>query len=480
MHEIERAEAAAASLDRGLSRPALSPSGTHRHPSRMKGNRTLSFRAILGPRGIEPDRTLEIGADGSILAIRGGGAPYDGFLALPGMTNAHSHVFQRALAGMGEAAHGEDSFWSWREAMYRLAAVITAEQLYAIARHAYAEMLRGGFTRVAEFHYLHHGPGAVRGPEMTDAVVRAATDVGLPLTLLPVYYRTAGFDQSPATDAQSRFAFASVDDFLVTLEELGDQAGGVAPHSLRAVPVDDLPALIAGADEILGDPRPFHIHVSEQEREVAECLERFGQTPIDFLANAVPLNERWNLVHATHATAVERIRVRESGASIVLCPLTEAYLGDGTFEAREHLADGGFAAIGTDANTRLSAVDELRCLEYGQRLRDRRRARLANDQGLGSSVWSWAAVGGSRATGVDAGRLESGVPADLVVLDEKGPAILGHDIETALDAWLIGGDDRDIAAVYVGGERRVERGAVDGQTDIKSAFAQAMKAVWST
>ncbi len=446
----------------------------------MNGEKMLSFRAILGPSGIEADRTLEIGADGSILAIRAGGPPYDGFLALPGMTNAHSHVFQRALSGMGEAARGEDSFWSWREAMYRLAAVITAEQLYDIARHAYSEMLRGGFTRVVEFHYLHHGPGAMRGPEMTDAVVRAAADVGLPLTLLPVYYRTAGFDQSPATDAQARFAFASVDEFLVALEELGDHAGGVAPHSLRAAPAEDLPALIEGADAVLGVGHPVHIHVSEQEREVAECLERFGQTPIELLANTVAMNERWNLVHATHATVTERSHLREAGTSIVLCPLTESYLGDGTFEAREHFVAGGFAAVGTDANTRLSAVDELRCLEYGQRLRDRRRARLANDQGLGGSLWGWAAAGGSRAAGMDAGRLENGAPADLVVLDQKGPAILGHGVETALDAWLVGGDDRDIGAVYVRGERRVERGVVQGEADLKSAFTRAMNAVWST
>lgn len=446
----------------------------------MDANRTLSFRAILGPEGFEEDRTLEICPEGSILEIQAGGPPYDGFLALPGMTNAHSHVFQRALAGRGEAAHGEDSFWSWREAMYRLAAAITAEQLYDVARHAYSEMLRGGFTRVVEFHYLHHGHGGDRGPEMTDAVLRAATDVGIPITFLPVYYRTAGFDESPASAEQSRFAFDSVEDFLLALEDLGDRADGVAPHSLRAAPPSDLPVLIKGVDQLLDNRVPLHIHVSEQEREVAECRERFGQTPIELLANTVPLSERWNLIHATHATPTERSSVRELGATVVLCPLTEAYLGDGTFEAREHLRAGGVVAIGTDANTRLSAVDELRCLEYGQRARDRRRARLATEGGLGVSVWNWVATGGSRAAGSEAGRLSAGAPADFIVLDEKGPAILGHDIDTALDAWLIGGDDRDIAAVYVHGERRVESGAVDDEDDSKIRFGRAMKAIWST
>jgi len=422
---------------------------------------------------------LEIGPAGSILDIRKGGPPYDGFLALPGMTNAHSHVFQRALAGRGEAARGEESFWSWREAMYRLAASITAEQLFDVARQAYLEMLRGGFTRVTEFHYLHHGPDGARGLEMADAVVRAAADVGMPLTFLPVYYRTSGFDQSTASPDQARFVFRSVDDFLEALEDLGSRADGAAPHSLRAAPPEDLPALVSGVDDLMGDRVPLHIHVSEQEREVAECRERFGQTPIELLANTVPLSERWNLVHATHATEAERAHVCESGATVVLCPLTEAYLGDGTFEAREHWKAGGVAAIGTDANTRLSAVDELRCLEYGQRLRDRRRARLASDQGLGSSLWNWVASGGGQAAGLEAGRLEVGAPADLVVLDERGPSILGHDVETALDAWFIGGDDRDIAAVYVRSERRAERGTVDNQDDVGARFAATMRAIWA-
>lgn len=464
---------------------------------------TLTFRAVLTPAGLESDRRIEIGSDGTIRSVGPGRPPYDGFLAIPGMPNAHSHVFQRALAGFGEAARGEDSFWSWREAMYRLAGSITPDQLYAVARYAYAEMLRGGFTHVVEFHYLHHGVGGERGPETTDAVLAAAASVGLPIGLLPVYYRTSGFDGAPATTRQRRFAHDSVEEFLYAVEGCGDRVAGLAPHSLRAAPPEDLPELVAGADAILGRAAPLHIHVSEQEREVAECRERFGRTPIDLLAETVELGPRWNLIHATHATPAERERVRESGAGIVLCPLTEAYLGDGVFEAREHFSAGGRAGIGSDANTRLSAIEEVRQLEYGQRLRDRRRARIATDRGVGEAAWAWLARGGGDAAttgegsaceasagegvvaegvaaGVRIGRIEVGCRADLVVLDPDGPSLLGHGPESALDAWLVGGDGRDIEAVYVAGERRVSHGAVTDEEEIQAGFAAAMRGLWSS
>ena len=447
-------------------------------------NRTLTFRAILGPRGIERDRSIDIAADGTIQAIRAGHAPYDGFLAVPGMPNAHSHIFQRALAGFGEEARGGDSFWSWREAMYRLAGSITPEQMYAVARHGYARMLRGGFTHVAEFHYLHHGPGGARGRETTAAVLGAAADVGLPLSLLPVYYRTSGFDGAKVLPEQRRFAHASVDDFLATVQGLGAAVAGLAPHSLRAVPPGDLTDLVSGADALLGPESPLHIHISEQEAEVEECLATRGRTPIDLLADTVDLGPRWNLVHATHATPSERALLRAAGAGIVLCPITEAHLGDGIFPAREHFLAGGGAAIGTDANVRLSAIEEARQLEYGQRLRDRRRARLATEAGAGAKLWSWLArgggeaVAGSRAAASAVGRIAPGCRADLVVLRGDAPNMLGHGLKTFLDAWLVAGDERDIDAVYVAGERLVERGSVAGEAEIETGFAEAMRTLW--
>ena len=459
-------------------------------------SRTLKFRAILGPRGIERDRALDIAPDGTIRAIRAlraDGAPWDGDLALPGMPNAHSHIFQCALAGFGEAARGDDSFWSWRRAMYLLAASITPEQLFAVARHGYARMLRAGFTHVVEFHYLHHGPDGARGPETTAAVLAAAADVGLPLSLLPVYYRTAGFDGSAPRAGQRRFAHDSVHDFMITVEALGPAVAGVAPHSLRAVPTADLAALVPAVDATLGPEAPLHIHVSEQELEVEACIGAHGRTPVDLLAETVELGPRWSLVHATHATEAECARIRSAGARVVLCPITEAHLGDGTFPAREHWLAGGAAAAGSDANVRISAIEEARQLEYGQRLRDRRRARLATAAGTGPTVWSWLAEGGGAAAAFPAGpapaadpsaasgpsapvgRIEPGYRADLVVLDREGPHTLGHDWDTLLDAWLVGGDEHDIEAVYIAGERRVERGSVAGAAEIRSAYGNAMR-----
>ncbi len=451
-------------------------------------SRTLRFRAILGPGGLERDRSIEIAPDGTILAIRAvrdGDGPCGGGLAVPGMPNAHSHIFQCALAGFGEAARGDDSFWSWRRAMYRLANSITPEQLFDIARHGYARMLRAGFTHVVEFHYLHHGRNGVRGPQTTQAVLAAAADVGLPISLLPVYYRTAGFDGAAPHAGQRRFAHDSVDDFMATVEALGPAAAGVAPHSLRAVPAADLAELVAGVDATLGREAPLHIHISEQEREVEECLAARGRTPVDLLADTVELGSRWSLVHATHATQAERARLRSAGARVVLCPITEAHLGDGIFPAREHFLAGGAAAAGSDANVRISAIEEARQLEYGQRLRDRRRARLATEAGAGSVVWSWLAEGGGEAAATPAGpagprrmgRIEPGYRADFVVLDREGPHTRGHDWETLMDAWLVGGDERDIEAVYVGGERRVERGSPAGEAEIRSAFGKAMREI---
>lgn len=455
-------------------------------------SRTLRFRAILGPGGLERDRSIEIAPDGTILAIRAvrAAAAYDGGLAVPGMPNAHSHIFQCALAGFGEAARGDDSFWSWRRAMYRLAGSITPEQLFDVARHGYARMLRAGFTHVVEFHYLHHDPDGARGLRTTRAVLAAAEEVGLPMSLLPVYYRTAGFDGAAPHAGQRRFAHGSVDEFMAAVEVLGPAVAGVAPHSLRAVPAGDLAELVAGVDATLGPAAPLHIHISEQELEVEECLAARGRTPIDLLADTVELGSRWSLVHATHATEAERARLRSAGARVVLCPITEAHLGDGIFPAREHFLAGGAAAAGSDANVRISAIEEARQLEYGQRLRDRRRARLATEAGAGPVVWSWLAEGGGEAAvarpgpagGAGArlrlGRIEPGYRADFVVLDREGPNTFGHDWETLMDAWLVGGDERDIEAVYVGGERRVERGSMAGEADIRSAFGTAMREIW--
>ncbi len=421
----------------------------------------LTFKYLLTPVGLQPDQTLIIGDTGVIEALQPGNGAADGFLAIPGMPNAHSHAFQRALSGFGEARAGADSFWSWREAMYRLAKRVTPEDMFVIAREAFLEMLRGGFTSVAEFHYLHHMPDGRHGPEMARAIVRAAAEAGIHLLLLQVFYQAGGFNQ-PATDAQRRFVHASIEDYAHLLQELNGVRLGIAPHSLRAVPPETLAQLIDTMDRLQGGQRPIHIHVSEQQLEVEECRALYGTTPIELLARTVNLNQRWNLVHATHATAAEVRLMARQDATVVLCPITEAYLGDGLFAADEFKDAGGRLAIGSDSNCRIDAVEELRWLEYGQRLRQQQRARFADASGLGATLWARACMGGAAALAEPVGAVAVGKRADLVVLDEQASPWLGHSIETLLDALIIGGSRRDIAAVYVGGKRLVDHGVATG------------------
>lgn len=437
----------------------------------------LAFEYVLTPAGLVRDQALVVGADGRIERLEpNNGQLCDGFLALPGMPNAHSHAFQRALAGYGEATAGEghDSFWSWREAMYRLANRITPEDMFVIAREAFWDMLRGGFTSVAEFHYLHHMPDGRPGPQMGRAVIAAAREVGIRLRLLPVFYQTGGFGK-PARDEQRRFVHADIGDFRALLEELPGAELGLAPHSLRAVPVESLETLIEATRDLVGAEAPIHIHISEQRREVEECRATYGTTPIELLARHVQLNERWNLVHGTHAEAEERRMAREKNANIVLCPLTEAYLGDGLFAADEFVADGGHVCIGSDSNCRIDAVEELRFLEYGQRLRTERRARLATRAGLGVPLWSRACRGGALALRQPTGALEPGRYADVVVIHRDAAALRGHDADTLVDALVIGGSRADISDVYVGGERRMHAGVCHGAEESARAFSHAMR-----
>lgn len=430
----------------------------------------LSFKYLLTPDGLRADQTLVVGGNGIIEAIESGGLGNHGFFALPGMPNAHSHAFQRALSGFGERAGGQDSFWSWREAMYRLAGRITPQDLLVIARQAFREMLRAGFTSVAEFHYLHQLPGGRYGLEMAQAVIEAARAAGMHLVLLPVFYQQGGFNTLPA-ERQRRFVHASIEDYCRLLQELRSVPLGIAPHSLRAVPPQSLAPLLAQADAAIGARRPIHIHISEQRREVEECQAAFDATPVELLARSVNLDARWNLVHATHASAAERALIVQRGATVVLCPLTEAGLGDGLFAVEEYVRAGGRFAIGSDSNGRIDAVEELRLLEYGQRLRREQRARLADAGGLGAVLWQQAGRGGALALGEPLGELAVGKRADLVVLDEHTAPWLGHGPDTLLDALLVGGSRADLAAVYVGGKRIVDHGAIAGDESGTREFA---------
>jgi formimidoylglutamate deiminase len=434
----------------------------------------LRFRHILTAGGVERHKRLVIDGDGRIASIEDEPGPeFDGWLALPGLPNAHSHAFQRALAGHGEAARGEDSFWSWRQAMYGLAADLTPEDLHAVAARAYADMLRAGYTSVAEFHYLHHLPDGSPTAEMGQALIAAARDAGIRLVLLPVYYRRGGFGQ-PAGPSRRRFVHAGIDDYLRLLEAMDGVPRGIAPHSLRAVDPAELPALEAGAKAVLGPDFPRHIHVAEQRREVEECLAALGRTPVEALADAVELGPRWQLVHATHATDTELGLVASAGAGVVLCPLTEAYLGDGIFPARRFVGLGGRVSVGSDSNVRLDAIEELRLLEYGQRLRDERRAALAEPDGLGAPLWRRCAEGGGAALGQAVGALAPGQWADVVGLDPDHAVLAGLAPMRALDALVTGGDARCIADVWVGGVRRVRRGVPTGGAAIATDYRRAL------
>ncbi len=391
--------------------------------------------------------------------------PWDGFVVIPGMPNGHSHAFQRALVGMGERVEETPNFWSWRALMYRLAAVIGPDEMELLATLAYLEMLQAGFTSVAEFLYLHHGPDGRPGVAMAEAVVRAARRVGIRLRLVPAYYERGGFEAALDPVQKMRFVHHSIDAFEDYLCALGGVPLGVAAHSIRAV----CPASLERLGELavrLGDGL-FHIHVAEQRLEVEESRRFYGAGPIAMLDQLGLVTPHLQAVHGTHADRAERRLLVERGANLVLCPTTEAYLADGIFPAVEYLDRGGSWAVGTDANVARDAVSELRLLEYGQRLCSGQRSNLAGRSGIGTRLWQDAARGGARAVGFPVGVLEPGAFADLVMLED--PCLLtGGDPDLDLDAFLIGGSRETIARVYVGGRLRSGSGIPNEQVSLRA------------
>jgi formimidoylglutamate deiminase len=364
---------------------------------------------------------------------------------VPGLANLHSHAFQRAMAGLTERRGGEsDSFWTWREQMYRFVERLTPDDLEAIAAMTYLEMLEAGFTWVAEFHYLHHQPDGRpydNIAEMSERIVAAATDVGIGLTLLPVLYRQSGFGGKPPSAAQRRFLNDRDSYARLMQTKVPDGRIGIAPHSLRAVTLDDL----TWAAETWRD-QPAHIHVSEQTREVEDCLAAHGRRPVDLLMDTVEVDEHWCLVHATHADAGERARIAKAKAVVGLCPITEANLGDGLFDVPDFLAQDGRFGVGSDSNVRISAADELRTLEYGQRLIHRQRNVLGEaSRSTGRRLFEAALAGGALA----AGATDDSV-VTLKTANHQGDAILDH--------WLFAADNAAIVSVERKGVRLVDGG----------------------
>jgi formimidoylglutamate deiminase len=399
---------------------------------------------------------------------------------LPGFVDAHSHAFQRAFAGLAERRDGaHDDFWSWRDRMYRVAMRIDADALQAVATQLYVELLRGGYTHVCEFHYLHNdvdGRPYADPLELSLALVRAAQQVGIGLTLLPTLYMRSGFAAKSLRDDQMRFASTpeSVLHIANQVRQQGAAPGritaGVALHSLRAV---EESALTDTAAEARGR-MPVHIHIAEQQREVADCLERHGRRPVEWLLENVALDADWNLVHATQTTPDELAMLRSRGAAIVLCPSTEANLGDGVFDLPTWLGASGRWSIGSDSHVTRSWQEELRLLEYSQRFVLRQRnvaARAAVRESTAAALFEGALEGGSAAAGLPLGGLAVGQRADFLVADTSSPALLGVPQDHLLDALVFSSPEARFSEVYVTGKRVAV-------PDTATGFAQAMRALW--
>jgi formimidoylglutamate deiminase len=400
-------------------------------------------------------------------------------IVIPGLPNLHSHAFQRGMAGLGELrGQSADSFWTWREVMYRFALTMTPEQQEAVAAQAYAEMLETGFTRVGEFHYLHHQPdGSAHGDiaEMSARIASAAAATGIGLTLLPVFYAHASFGGLAPNERQRRF-INNRDSFARLLEEAGRavrnlEGGvlGIAPHSLRAVTPDELAWL-----QTLAPGGPIHIHVAEQLQEVEDCLIWCGQRPVQWLLDHAAVDGCWCLIHATHLDDGELARLGRSGAVAGLCPVTEANLGDGTFRGSEFVAAGGLFGVGTDSNVLIGVADELRQLEYSQRLRDRSRNVLAEPGGsTGRALFDRALAGGAQALGVPQCGIAVGASADLVSLDAGQPALAAKAEDQVLDAWIFAAH-RAVDCVWVRGRKQVEGGRHRQAEPIARRFREAV------
>ncbi len=399
------------------------------------------------------------------------------FVALPGLPNVHSHAFQRAMAGLAEArGRTDDDFWSWRELMYRFVGRIGPEECEAIAALAYAEMLEGGFTRVGEFHYLHHAPGGARYDdiaEMSGRIAAAAQATGIGLTLLPVFYAHGGFGGQPAGTAQARF-LNDVDSFATLIERAGaklapDGVIGIAPHSLRAATPEELRDLLAVADR-----GPVHIHIAEQVKEVADCVAWSGKRPVRWLLDEMPVDARWTLVHATHVEPDEVAGIAVSGAVAGLCPITEANLGDGLFPAAEFMALGGMIGIGSDSNVRIDAAEELRLLEYGQRLTRRARNVLAGEDrpATGARMFAAAVAGGGRSLGVETG-LAVGKPADIVSLNRGDVGFADRSGDALIDSWVFA-SHAGVDCVWRAGMKQVENGRHRDRDAIDARYRVAL------
>ncbi|WP_116811440.1 formimidoylglutamate deiminase [Steroidobacter cummioxidans] len=400
---------------------------------------------------------------------------------VPTMPNLHSHAFQRGMAGLAETrGRSEDNFWSWRDTMYRFASRMSPEHLQAIAAQAYVEMLEAGFGRVGEFHYLHHDIGGRRfgdPAEMVGRIAAAAGETGIALTLLPVFYAHASFGGQTPSEGQARFIH-DVESYARLLERCREVVAtlpasvvGVAPHSLRAVTPGELAAVV----RMLPDA-PVHIHIAEQQNEVRDCLAWSGLRPVRWLLDNAAVDSRWCLVHATHVDTGEIEAIARSGATVGLCPVTEANLGDGIFPAADFAAAGGQFGIGTDSNVCISLSGELSLLEYTQRL----SLGIRNVIGLeghstGMALYRRALSGGGRALGAPQTGLIEGAAADLVSLSRREPAMICRSGDALIDSWLFATGGGVVDCVWVSGVKQIERGRHRSRDSVRDAYERTMQ-----
>ena len=428
----------------------------------------LHFASVLLPSGWADDVQVVV-SDGSITDVAIGVAPQGvderHQLAIPGLASLHSHAFQRGMAGLAETrGNTADTFWTWREVMYRFALTMTPDDVESVATLLYVEMLERGFTRVGEFHYLHHdhdGTPYANPAEMATRIAEAAETAGIGLTLLPSFYAHGSFGGAAPRAGQRRF-ISSIDRFgelmTATRKAVGTLHGanvGIAPHSLRAVTPDELATIMP-----LAEGGPIHIHAAEQIREVEDCVAWSGRRPVEWLLEHAPVDQRWCLIHATHITAIETTALATSGAVAGLCPLTEASLGDGIFPAREFCDAGGRFGVGTDSNVLIGAADELRQLEYGQRLKHRERNVLSRgpSASTGRALFDAALEGGNQALAQTCVGIEQGARADIVTLDTTHPSLAGRRGDAVLDGWIFAAGGAAVDCVWTKGAKIVEGG----------------------
>ena len=446
-------------------------------------NALFAQHALL-PEGWRRDVHIAWNGDGDLVAVTPDTVQAQGVpaaaLVMPGMVNLHSHAFQRALGGLTETAgEGPDSFWTWRDLMYRFARNITPDHIEAIAAQLFSECLRHGYTSMCEFHYVQRdqqGAMYARPAETAERVVAASKMAGVGITMLPVLYSYSGFGEQPLKPEQNRFRTDAADILRIieSLEPLRDAQTevGVAPHSLRAASVAQVSEVLAS----LPDSRPVHIHIAEQQGEVQQSLAQTGARPVRYLMDNIEIDARWCLVHATHLDEGEIASLAASGAVAGLCPTTEANLGDGLFPLEPFLKAGGRFGIGSDSHISQSPVEELRWLEYGQRLLHQRRnvAASAKQRKVGDFLWQGALQGGALAAGRRVGSLSAGLRADLLVLDSEHPNLDGAQPSDVLGSFIFCGNDNLVKDVLAGGRWVVRDGAHIAQQAITQRYKRVL------